>query len=675
VSRPWISAPPISACWVAAVGVAVAARLSCVFFGPALGGYDAVGHACYAFFLDLYHAVPHADQGWSYFHPPLHYLVGWALAQTGSPEAFARGLALFGSAASLGIALLTAAIVRLGLPGRPWLPLLAFVGVAFLPVHVYAGPMPGNEMTAALLGTAALASHLANQRRPAPSLLRDAATGALAGCALLTKYSAVVPLLAITGQLALRALRPGLAGPARARLVARLGLVAVVAAVICSGYYARNLREYGTPFPMGGHRPVVDAFEHQQPPGERSVWDLVSISPRLLVDPDPRAPHMLHSIWGTAYAGMWVHLDAEQSGLGASATRALLAVGLAPTALALLGLMVSLRVVWRDPEASADAALLLLTACGLASFVAFAYQTPTFAALKAMYLLNLSAAYGFFLARAVDALEARRRLRAAAVAGVAAAALVCAVAYARAPGTFPEETVQMAAVRDHFGDWEGAGAIYRRALAASEHPSDSGGPRLNPFWLQGMLAATELEAGHFERAYALYDASFRQRPVDASRPGVLGRGSPFTLNRLAVAAALAGDRTRARALLDAALGDRALPELLTSRAALRALDGDLPGAESDLQQALAIAPGLAPALHNQAWILDRRGDPGAAALQQRARRAAAAPPRDYPYGVGDGRGLNTQMFMLVLDRDGLDLYRPARARTGPRPAPPGAARD
>jgi hypothetical protein len=112
------SLPGVRGCWIAAIVLAIATRLSIAFFGPSLHGYDPVSHIAYVFFLDLYRAVPFADQGWSHFHPPLHYVVGWLLAQADSPAIFARGLALFGSATSLGAALLAAAIVAIGLPGR-----------------------------------------------------------------------------------------------------------------------------------------------------------------------------------------------------------------------------------------------------------------------------------------------------------------------------------------------------------------------------------------------------------------------------------------------------------------------------------------------------------------------------------------------------------------------------
>jgi tetratricopeptide (TPR) repeat protein len=667
-THPSESTPPVSVWlrwgWIAMVGLALSARLVDALYGPVLRGYDAVAHASYVFFIDLYHGLPFADQGWLYFHPPLHYAVGWLLAQTGSADAFVRGLAMWNGAASIGVALLTAAVVRVGLPRNPWLSLLAFTAVVFLPVHVYASAMPGNELTATLLGTAALATHIGNQRRNEASLGRDAVTGLLAGGALLGKYSGLVPLVAIGAQLALRALRPGLERRARGRLVARMGLILAVAVLVSGAYYARNVAEFGTPLPMKGHRPVLDEFESRQPPGERTWRDLVSISPRLLLDPSPLSPHMLHSIWGTFYAGIWVHLDEGGSNLPPYTTRTLLVVGLLPTALAALGLLLSLRTAWRDPNAHVETTLLLLVAAGLTSFGIFAFATPTFAALKPMYLLNLSAAYGYFLARAVQVLAFSPRLQRAVAATVVLAAVTSAAAYTPGLASMSlEETVQMAAVRSHFGDWEGASAIYRRELdAALRPPDDTESPRLSPFWAWGMLAATELAAGNHREAHALYSESFDRRPQGAGQGGALGRDSPFVVNRLAVATALAGDPARAQRLLDDVVAQERLPEFLVNHAALLARGGDLDAAEAELREALAGIPKLAPALRNLAWVLERRGQPGAPWLRREAGRAARRAPRGYPYGVGDGRGLNTQLFMLVLRGDELDLYRPARAR-------------
>jgi tetratricopeptide (TPR) repeat protein len=645
----------LGAAWVALIGAAIATRLASALQSPLLRGYDAVGHVSYVFFLDLYRAVPFADQGWSYFHPPLHYALGWLLAQAGRAEVLVRGLSLWGGLASLAIAGLSARIVARRLPGHSGLPWLAFASVAFLPVHLYASPMPGNELTLTLCVTAAVALHVANAARAGGgSSGRHAATGALLGLALLTKYSGLLALLAILAELGLRGLR---VRAERGRLVRQAVVIATTALALSGSYYARNAVELGTPFPLAGQRPVVDAFERGQPPGERGLADLVRVSPRLFADPDPRAQHMLHSIWGTAWAGMWVHLDPDEAGLAPHQLRALLALGVLPSLLAAWGFGLALARVARDPEARLEATLVLLTGVCLSAFASFAYRVPTFAALKAQYLLSLSPAWAFYLARALVALDGRRPLQRVAAAAAGLPLAYAAWVYWPEPGRAGERDADMARVYAHFGQWPEARAIYRRALAAAlapGHPTDPQRPRLNPFWLREMLAAVELESDRQAEAAALYRESLALRAQGAG-PGSMGADSPFVANRLAVAEALDGALDAARQRLDAVLERKRYPEFLASRGALRAAAGERDAARRDLAAALELEPDLAAALETRAWLADD------AAAVAAARRAAARAPRAYPYGVGDGRGLNTQLPMLVWRDGALALYRPARA--------------
>lgn len=183
---------------------AVSVRVWNAVFGPLFYGYDAWGHISYVFFLDMFGSIPYADQGWSYFHPPLHYLFGWLLMQFGDPDVLVVGLSLLGGAASLGVAALAVAPIRRALPDRPGLALLGFAGLAYLPVHVYVSPMPGNEMTATFFAAAAFVAHLRNEGRDAPRLAGDVLTGCLAGLAMLSKFTDIVPCIAIFALTVLR---------------------------------------------------------------------------------------------------------------------------------------------------------------------------------------------------------------------------------------------------------------------------------------------------------------------------------------------------------------------------------------------------------------------------------------------------------------------------------------
>jgi hypothetical protein len=112
--------------WGLAIALALAVRGWNALAGPLLWGYDAGGHLGYVLYLDVYRSVPLADQGWSLFHPPLHYALGWLLAQLGSGELLMRGLSVQASALSLATAACAAWWVRRVAPGRAELPLVAF---------------------------------------------------------------------------------------------------------------------------------------------------------------------------------------------------------------------------------------------------------------------------------------------------------------------------------------------------------------------------------------------------------------------------------------------------------------------------------------------------------------------------------------------------------------------
>jgi tetratricopeptide (TPR) repeat protein len=639
--------------WAVAVAAAAGVRAWNSLTGPLMWGYDAWGHVAYVLFLDLYRAVPWADQGWSYFHPPLHYALGWVLAQLGSGDALMRGLSLLGSAGSLLTAALAARLAWMISPGRPALALLAFTAVAFLPVHLFMSAMPGNEMTLTFLTAAAVVVFIANESRARPKPSRDALCGALIGLALLTKFSGLLPLLAVVAALALR---PAFAGEPKGELRScflRGAMIAGIALAMAFPYYARNVRDFGTPFQLSRDYPLIAQVEGDQPPGERVLSDYFRISPRMFSDPNPLASHLLHSIWGTVYLNVWADifresdveraLDAERS--KRPATTWMTALGIFPTALAWLGAALALRDVKRGRRRPFYVPLLLLAGATLASFVLFTWRVPIWSAVKSSYLLGLTLPYGVFLARGVEGLAARgpiwlRAVPPAAVGAISVAAAVVALEGAVLPRR--ADAPATGAVRFYFGEYEGASRIYGRLVAGAGYKAS---------WLDN-LAAVKLLDGHPDRARLLY-----------ARAVATGLPDPYRRGRLAAAAALDGDPEAARNELDIALAEQRLPELLANRGAVRANLGDLAGAESDLRDALDLSPAMVPAWRNLARVLARSGrlqESGRA--RKRAAREACTAPRGYPYGVGTGEVLEWgvgRRCLLLLEDDRLRVAEPS----------------
>jgi tetratricopeptide (TPR) repeat protein len=394
--------------------------------------------------------------------------------------------------------------------------------------------------------------------------------------------------------------------------------------------------------------------ESEQPPGARSWRDYVYVSPRLFADPDPRAPHMLHSIWGTLYAGTWADIfresDVERALRVPPGSGFIAAIGLVPTAIALLGAWLAVGDVRRGRRRAVYLVLLLQVLASLVAFAIFAWCVPIWSALKSSYLLGLSLAWGAFLARGVEALAARagwgwRVTPALVLAGVASATSVANLSGVTLPRR--ADAPATGAVYFYFGDYAAARRVYARLVEGSRYAVP---------WLDS-LAAVELAQGRAAQARRLY-----ARAVALER--ARGREHDYRRGQLAVATALAGEPAVGREVLDAVLADSDLPELRANRAVMRALDGDASGAEEDLRAALAAQPGLVPgwlslaALHEQSGRSER-----ARAARARGAHEACAAPRGYPYGIGSGEvlewGIGRRWLLWIDDAGGPALALPA----------------
>jgi tetratricopeptide (TPR) repeat protein len=644
--------------WILVVALAVGVRLQNALGGPLMWGYDAWGHVAYALFIDLYHGLPWPDQGWSYFHPPLHYGIGAGLARFGDAEVLVRGLALWGSAASLGTATLAALLVRRQCPDSPGLAPLAFGAVALLPVHLFMSPMPGNEMTLTFLTALVLFAAIANERRAEPTRRGDALVGGLGGLALLTKFSGLLPLLTVAATILLRG---GMARRSKgwAHALARVGIVFGVALLVAAPYYQRNLLAFGTPFQLSRGYPLVAQVERDQAPGLRRVRHYLAFPAAVFDRPDPQSAPLLRSVWGTVYANVWADVfresDTDRSLTLPPRAGWLALAGLIPTALFALGALFALdAALRRRVERPWLTPLGIHTLLCFVAFAVFAWRVPIWSALKASYLLGLSLPFATFLCLGVQELSSRAGVGARNVAFAALALVGVAAAFEATEGVgFARraDAPATAAVRFYFGDSEGAKSVYQRLAAGAEYPVP---------WLDG-LGAVALAENDPTTAARYYARAVR-------REG--GRAHPLRVGQWAVAEALAADTDAARERLDREIGRYELPTLLHNRGVLTLLAGDSEAAAADLERALELDPELW--LSWEVLILAR----GDSVSELRARVAAAEGacrvPRGHPYGLGTGEvlewGVGRRALLRVqdgaLELADLDYLRGACARYG-----------
>ena len=605
--------------WLAASLVLVAVRGWNVLRGPLLQGYDDFALIGYVLFLDRYAALPWADQGWSYFHPPLHYLLGWGLAQFDDAVVLVRGLAFVSSAASLGVAALAAWVTRLASPGRPGLALLAYVSVGLLPVYLYSSNTAGNELTAAFLATLGFALFIANECRVRPTRARAAGAGLAIGLALLTKVSALLVLGAIGLALLWRAIIER-TGHERSSVTARGIAVAGVALLISSPFFARNLVEYGSLSRLGTNFPETARIERSQPPGSRSWVDFIYVPVGLFENARPDQEPLVHSVWGSAYVQTWADVRPGwnvvwQQGPIQQGRRTLLLLGLAPTLLVLAGSVLAVGDVRRGRRRAVYIPLLSMAALSLAAYVWFALTVPRFSALKATYLLGLTLPYAAFLTRAVEGLATRRRawplLASLLVVGAGVASAVVNTSGWVVPRLLNQGSI--AALHFYFGDLDAA-------------------QRSSTRWLRFGWFRTEWRDNLADIALARGRPS-QARDHYAAEPPEAG-ASPFRWNSLAVATALAGNRETAIALFDQAIVAGAGEVGYANRGTVRAALGDLTAADDDLREAARLNPNLAPVWQTRAEILSRSNRTDAANdARAAAKRATRATPRGHPYGI------------------------------------------
>jgi hypothetical protein len=374
--------------WIAlAIAVAIAgvvARIHNIQFFDALMEPDGNGHALHV--LAWYDGRLPDPRSWSGFHPPLYYMLGAALWHI-SPDAVPvhvtlRLLSAFFGAATVWLVWRT---LRRSFPPADAALLATFAWC--LPFVVMVTSAMGNETLGALLTTMLLVRMMRLPENDAALPRHALGTGALAGVGLLAKSSSLLALAA-AGLGYLVRLR---ADPVRALQVG--AIVGVVALAIGAPHYLRIASVAGgsplSAFSAASVSPEVAAVMAAQPPGERTLADYVSFPSATLSEPAYDAPGMTSSVPGLLYVSIWADGHGGFLPIGESpdvlrAQVAMVLAGLLPTALLLLGAVRVARQLgshaqWLCP-------LILLAAMSIA-FLVYSWRYPTYAAVKARYML------------------------------------------------------------------------------------------------------------------------------------------------------------------------------------------------------------------------------------------------------------------------------------------------
>jgi len=409
---------------MAAVGLAVRVNNVAVF--PLLHGYDGFGHFTYIWYLAEHWRVPLSTAGWSFFHPPLYYAFMasiWKLASGTDPVLRLKAGTMVMAMLSLAHAWVSYVVVRRYFPGKWLIHLLAPGLMLFLPVHLYSVAFLGNEgLNAALCSLALLALLWVLEKE---NWQRAALLGLLLGLAMLTKFSALAVVGGSFATLGLRmVLRRRWSGGLRT-----LVIVGSVMMMVCGWYYARNVSLYGTPFKLSRDEFMVQYVERVQTKGKRNIWEYVLFDPMVIRRPTwprglpisgvlpenaVRGP-LRESVWTGMYAnawfdgfGGWVLPPITESERSRRAGQILLALALVPTILVFVGLATAIRKLWKEGWDDTLVAMLLTFTAMLTIFIYGTRIAPLHAAIKATYLIPVSAIFSFWFALGLDRLGRSR---------------------------------------------------------------------------------------------------------------------------------------------------------------------------------------------------------------------------------------------------------------------------
>lgn len=266
-------------------------------------GFDLGSHLAYVDFLRAHRTLPLATDGWSMYHPPLYFVVSAVLAEAFAatvsaidPHSALRVLPFVSGLALVGEAWALARVVR---PGDARFCVLATAFAAAAPVGLIMAVYPSNEAPQAALTGLALVWTARALRRERAAQADMVGIGAVFGFALLTKFTALALLPVAVFFLACKMWI--VEGAPVGRIVGRLATLAVAAALVCGGWYARNLIHFGSPIVANWGELPGEAMAWWQQPGFRTAAYYTSFGAVL----DRPFFSGFRSLWDSLYSTFW----------------------------------------------------------------------------------------------------------------------------------------------------------------------------------------------------------------------------------------------------------------------------------------------------------------------------------------------------------------------------------
>ena len=409
--------------------------------------------------------IPRKDACFQCYQPPMFYCISATVARGLTSlgmqvQAMLKSLQLLNCLYGI----LTVITVWLILKRFSLSPLSRLVGlsfVCFVPRHIYMSAMHANDCLSYLAVAVSLLLVLITIDRGL-WLTGALLTGLALIFAAFVKYTtfAAIPMVALP----LAALACFKSELPRSKAAAALAAAVLPPLLLLGSYCAYNVKAYGQPLPWNDNA-INTSVVH---PRDQGGVSFLSFKPWQYLQEPIVMPGQLHSFWTLIYSGMWADTEPkftyytdrsttwwhayyawlrgergfpqEQvplSGTTRTIARGLLALGLVPLVMLVMGLAMSLLrlVPQKNAPLSAEAVKLLtlpvLLACNAAVIILLTLRAPVYSSMKASYFLISLPVYAVCIGLAMQWLEQRARLKGAAIAVFAALALLSSAAVLR----------------------------------------------------------------------------------------------------------------------------------------------------------------------------------------------------------------------------------------------------
>lgn len=393
--------------YILACSIVIAPALVIRFFNVVnfdlFRGFDASAHLQYIIYIAKNMSLPPVTLNLETYQPPLYYVISsliWNFSISMSEKTAFIALKSFSTILGLLSIVISLMIVRAICDFKKTTYLFLLTFMLYLPMHLYISPMIGNEMMSCFLICLTTYLFVKIVKENIFSIKQALILGSLCGLTLLTKYTGLTVFMTIVLTCVIIS--------TKRNMIKFLMIFLTIVLVISGWWYTRNIILYKTPFIKSNDISKFQNIYKNQPPGKHSLKDFVLFDTRIFSQPvlaldndfknfitkDMRFPNYnkaYNSILSGTFATIWIEnhgLFLKHDSNTFKKEKILLLLGIAPTFLILLGILIGIKNVFTKKNEH-FLPLIIIALLSAAGYILYNIKYPYFCHIKSFLLIHL----------------------------------------------------------------------------------------------------------------------------------------------------------------------------------------------------------------------------------------------------------------------------------------------